>query len=57
MVSTNGINRIRLYTRDYNSGYEIYYDAFGFSSDTASHNGLGYEVGWNMNPYDLEPLI
>ncbi|KKM83772.1 hypothetical protein LCGC14_1305950, partial [marine sediment metagenome] len=55
--STNGVNRLRLYTRDFNSGYKIYFDAIGFTSDTISHNGLGYKTGYNINPFNLEPML
>ncbi len=39
-----------------NSGW-VYVDALGYSWDTTSHSGLGYDVGWNVNPYDIEPLL
>ncbi|MFX1481274.1 MAG: hypothetical protein ACFFCI_24605, partial [Promethearchaeota archaeon] len=54
--STDGVDKIYISTRSYNSGYRVYLDAFGFSADTTSHNGLGYSEGWNINPYDLLPL-
>jgi len=36
---------------------EIWIDAIGYSWDNWSHNGLGYEIGNNINPYDIEPLL
>ncbi|MFX1365920.1 MAG: hypothetical protein ACFFCE_19330 [Promethearchaeota archaeon] len=38
-------------------GYVHFIDAVGFSWDTSSHGGLGYRVGNNINPYDIEPLL
>ena len=35
----------------------VYLDAIGYSWDLTSHNGLGYEVGYNINPYDIGPLL
>jgi len=34
-----------------------YYDAIGYSWDNISHGEIGYEVGYNMNPYDIAPLL
>ncbi|MFW9968750.1 MAG: DNRLRE domain-containing protein [Candidatus Odinarchaeota archaeon] len=51
---TSGINRHR-----FNEGAidDVYIDAYGENWDTTSHSGLGYTVGWNTNPYDIEPLL
>ncbi|MHA1251445.1 MAG: CBM96 family carbohydrate-binding protein, partial [Candidatus Helarchaeota archaeon] len=54
VASANGIRILTDWT-DYS--YYAYFDAFGFSWDTTSHSGLGYSEGWNVNPYDIEPLL
>jgi len=36
---------------------QCYLDAYGESWDTTSHDGLGYELGYNINPYYLESLL
>ena len=56
-VASSGISRIEMGSHFANSGYTNYIDAVGYSWDTTSHSNYGYNVGWNTNPDDLEPLI
>jgi len=51
------LDTLFLLTGTSNSGFEYYFDAFGYSWDSSSHSGLGYENNWNINGYDLVPIL
>jgi len=50
-------NNFTFMTDAADSGHDVYIDAVGYSWDTTSHVGYGYTVGYNINPYDLVPLL
>ncbi|KKM65296.1 hypothetical protein LCGC14_1492700, partial [marine sediment metagenome] len=49
-TGTSGLNRIVL---SKSTSVPYYFDAFGYSWDDSSHDGIGYGVGWNraINAY------
>jgi len=53
----SSLQYIRLISTDTHTDYVSYFDAIGYSWDDTSHSGLGYEIGWNFNGFDLEPLL
>ncbi|MHA2029619.1 MAG: hypothetical protein ACW99Q_09540, partial [Candidatus Kariarchaeaceae archaeon] len=55
--STTSPDHFWVYTSAGDSGYATYLDAFGVSSDSSSHSGYGYDIGYNINPNDIRPLL
>ena len=53
----DGIDEIYLSTVGSYSDHYAWVDAFGYPWDTTSHSDLGYQLGWNINPYNIEPLL
>jgi len=47
----------RLHCEIYVSDNWFIIDAIGYSWDTTSHEGLGYEEGWNTNSHDILPFL
>ncbi|MHA2252946.1 MAG: hypothetical protein ACXAD7_21465, partial [Candidatus Kariarchaeaceae archaeon] len=51
------IDKIRIQSYGTDKDYAAYYDAISYSWDSTSHSNIGYKVGWNLNPYDIAPLL
>ncbi|MGB5912593.1 MAG: hypothetical protein WBH31_15480 [Promethearchaeia archaeon] len=52
-----GLDKIAFFTHGKEGWYSSYFDAIGYSWDDWSHEGLGYQLGWNANPYNLISLM
>ncbi len=54
--TTTGIDGLRIQTQTGQIGYKVYVDAPGLVLEP-DPQGYTYEESWNINPYDIEPLL